>query len=58
MKLRENMYGKCNFVPTSTTDDLFEGTFYLEKCDDQWRRFYKIKGSEQTQFNWSGSLSA
>jgi len=55
MKLRENMYGKCDFVPTSTTDDLYPGTFYLSKCDDKWRRFYEIKG-EDTKFNWTGEL--
>ncbi len=50
------MYGKCDFVPTSTTDDMFAGTFYLSKCDDKWRRYYEIKGSEETKFNWSGDL--
>lgn len=47
MKLRENMYGKCDFVPTSTTDDMFADTFYLSKCDEKWRRFYEIKGKEE-----------
>ena len=41
------MYGKCDFVPTSTTDDMFADTFYLSKCDEKWRRFYEIKGKEE-----------
>ena len=43
---------------------MFEGTFYLEKVDEKFRRFYKIKGKdgedirkEESFFNWTGAIS-
>ena len=55
MQQRETNFGKCNFVPASSIEDLYPGTFYLEKCDDKWKRYYHIKGDER-KFDWTGDL--
>jgi len=36
---------------------MYPGTFYLVKVDEKWRRFYKIKGKEETQFDWTGTVA-
>ena len=55
MQQRETNFGKCNFIPSSSIEDLYPGTFYLEKCDDKWKRYYQIKGNER-KFDWTGDL--
>jgi len=40
---KEKLYLKNNYTPQGKVEDLFEGTFYLTKMDDLWRRFYSQK---------------
>ena len=37
---KEKLYSKNNYIPQGKIEDLFEGTFYLTKIDNMWRRFY------------------
>nr|CAG8566236.1 2878_t:CDS:2 [Entrophospora candida] len=45
MNSREETHGKKDFEPngdnSSIDETMFEGTYYLEKIDSKWRRFYK-----------------
>uniref|UniRef100_A0A7S3NGB9 Hydroxymethylglutaryl-coenzyme A synthase C-terminal domain-containing protein n=1 Tax=Euplotes harpa TaxID=151035 RepID=A0A7S3NGB9_9SPIT len=43
---REEMYTKNGYEATSPIDELFPGTYYLEKVDEKWRRYYQRKPSE------------
>jgi hydroxymethylglutaryl-CoA synthase len=43
MKIRENTHNACDFTPSGSIDNIATGTYYLEKIDDKWRRFYKRK---------------
>jgi hydroxymethylglutaryl-CoA synthase len=43
MKIRENTHNACNMVPTGELEHISTGTYYIEKIDDKWRRFYKRK---------------
>ena len=40
---KEKLYLKNDYIPQGRTEDLFEGTFYLTKVDNLWRRYYKQK---------------
>ena len=40
---KEKLYLKNNYIPYGKIEDLFEGTFYLTKIDNLWRRFYAQK---------------
>ena len=40
MKLRQETHHKAPYVPQSTTQDMFPGTFYLTSVDDKHRRSY------------------
>ncbi|ONK56713.1 uncharacterized protein A4U43_C10F11960 [Asparagus officinalis] len=51
MKLMEHRYGAKDFVTAKETSLLSPGTFYLERVDSVYRRFYAKKGSD-------GKLSA
>ena len=54
MAAREANFGKCPYTPTvsdwtinsmqGSIDHLYEGTYYLTKIDEKYRRFYAIKG--------------
>jgi len=46
MAHRESLFGKCNFMPTGSLDNLLPGTFYLTHVDEAHRRFYKIKEAD------------
>jgi len=41
MELREKRLLDHSYVPVGSLGDLFPGTFYLEKIDDKYRRYYK-----------------
>eukprot|EP01125_Pyxidicula_operculata_P006161 TRINITY_DN2147_c0_g1_i1.p1 TRINITY_DN2147_c0_g1~~TRINITY_DN2147_c0_g1_i1.p1 ORF type:complete len:455 (-),score=95.00 TRINITY_DN2147_c0_g1_i1:58-1422(-) len=41
LDLREKRVTECKYVPEGSLDDLFPGTFYLEKIDEKYRRYYK-----------------
>jgi len=43
MTHREAMFGKANYVPTSSIDALELKTYYLTKVDDKFRRYYALK---------------
>lgn len=43
MKIRENTHNACDMVPTGDLENIATGTYYIEKIDDKWRRFYKRK---------------
>lgn len=43
MKLRETTHSSANYIPVSSTENLFPGTYFLEKVDEQKRRFYQRK---------------
>lgn len=64
MARREKLFGMKDYTPKGNIDLLYSGTFYLTQVDNQFRRYYKIKGEEhnnvdhQRQFNWSGSLTS
>ena len=55
MAHREQMFGKADFIPSVSfyvqfideqgeISHFFDGTYYLIKVDDKYRRFYAIKG--------------
>ena len=44
---KEKLYLKNNYVPQGKIEDLFDGTFYLTKVDNLWRRFYSQKPSNE-----------
>jgi hydroxymethylglutaryl-CoA synthase len=39
--LREKLYLSNNFEPSDDLDTLFQGSFYLDKVDEHYRRYYK-----------------
>jgi len=41
LTLREKRVTGCSYVPEGPISDLFPGTFYLDKVDDKYRRYYK-----------------
>jgi len=41
LSLREKRVTASAYVPEGPINDLFPGTFYLEKVDDKYRRYYK-----------------
>jgi len=41
LTLREKRVTTSSYVPEGPINDLFPGTFYLEKVDDKYRRYYK-----------------
>ena len=43
MKIRENTHNACDMTPTGDLEHIATGTYYIEKIDDKWRRFYKRK---------------
>jgi len=48
MSLREGSFGKANIVPRATTQYLDEGTYYLTRIDEQFIRYYALKGGVST----------
>lgn len=40
MALREHTHNLRDYAPVSDVEDLFPGTYYLEKVDDKFRRSY------------------
>ena len=40
---KEKLYLKNDYLPQGKTEDLFEGTFYLTKVDNLWKRYYNQK---------------
>ncbi|KAF8595309.1 hydroxymethylglutaryl-CoA synthase [Ceratobasidium sp. AG-I] len=43
MKMRELNHSKPTHIPEGSIDNILEGSFYLERVDDRFRRFYKRK---------------
>ncbi|KAL1915506.1 uncharacterized protein VTP21DRAFT_6630 [Calcarisporiella thermophila] len=41
MALREETHNVKDYEPAGSLDDLFPGTYYIEKVDAKYRRFYK-----------------
>ena len=40
---KEKLYLKNDYIPQGKTEDLFDGTFYLTKVDNLWKRYYSQK---------------
>jgi len=40
MSHKETIYGVKNYTPTGSTEHLLDGTYYLTKVDDKFRRTY------------------
>ena len=40
MSHKEKLYNSNNYIPNHNIEDLFENTYYLEKVDEKWRRYY------------------
>ncbi|KAJ2888122.1 3-hydroxy-3-methylglutaryl coenzyme A synthase, partial [Coemansia aciculifera] len=40
MELREKTHNAQEYEPVGNVDDLFPGTYYLQKIDSMWRRAY------------------
>ncbi|KAJ2323459.1 3-hydroxy-3-methylglutaryl coenzyme A synthase, partial [Coemansia sp. RSA 2681] len=40
MELREKTHNAQEYEPTGNVDELFPGTYYLQKIDSMWRRAY------------------
>ncbi|CAO3606931.1 unnamed protein product [Cunninghamella blakesleeana] len=43
MAIREKTHNACDYVPSGSLEHIASGTYYVEKIDDKWRRFYKRK---------------
>ncbi|QRV73413.1 hydroxymethylglutaryl-CoA synthase [Ceratobasidium sp. AG-Ba] len=43
MDVREKNHGKCDYTPAGSTNDLFDGAFYLQHIDEKYRRSYRQK---------------
>jgi len=41
LELREKLYLSNNFDPSDDLETLFPGSYYLDKVDQNYRRFYK-----------------
>ena len=48
---KEKLYLTNNYIPTGKIEDLFPNTYYLTKVDEKWRRFYKKKLSQNSDFS-------
>ncbi len=51
MKLRQETHHKAPYVPETSRDDMFPGTFYLSNVDNKHRRSYKQVAMATTQTN-------
>ena len=54
MSYKEKLYNSNNYTPQDKIENLFENTFYLEKVDERWRRYYSkysSKGRLPINFN-------
>lgn len=40
MEIRERNHNKTNCTPEGSTENLFDGAYYLDRIDSQYRRFY------------------
>ena len=45
---KEKLYLKNDYIPQGKTEDLFDGTFYLTKVDNLWKRYYSQKPYKST----------
>jgi len=43
LEVKEQQYGKANFIPNDSIETLFPGTYYVESVDDMYRRKYLRK---------------
>jgi hydroxymethylglutaryl-CoA synthase len=60
MSNKEKLYNSNNYTPQDKIENLFENTFYLEKVDERWRRYYSkysVKGKSPIHFNKLSSNS-
>jgi len=44
MALREASFGNSDYTPTDSIDHFEDGTYYLARVDNRFRRYYAIKG--------------
>lgn len=44
MSQREQAFGKANVVPSASVQHLVEGTYYLTRIDENFIRYYALKG--------------
>ena len=49
MNYKEKLYNSNNYIPKGNIENLFENTYYLEKVDEKWRRYY-AKNSKEGKF--------
>ena len=49
--MREKHHNAKSYVPVSLVDNLFPKTYYLDRVDEKYRRFYKRKVNEVTIIN-------
>jgi len=45
MDKRDEDYNKCNWLPGDSLEELADGTYYLLKVDEKWRRTYAKKAA-------------
>ena len=53
MIYKEKLYLSKNYIPIYPLEEIRESTFYLEKVDNNWRRYYKIKGKKDFQLEFN-----
>lgn len=46
LKSREDTHNAVDFTPKGDVENVWDGAFYLEKIDKQWRRSYARRGRE------------
>jgi hydroxymethylglutaryl-CoA synthase len=46
MLVREGTHHKAPYVPTGSTEDMLDGTYFLDSVDDMHRRKYSRKVSK------------
>lgn len=46
MDIRREAFGKNNYTPVASTDNISPGNYYLKHIDDMWRRSYEIKSAQ------------
>jgi hydroxymethylglutaryl-CoA synthase len=50
---KEKLYLSPNYTPQDKIEDLFDGTYYIEKVDELWRRVYVRKGKEERKITYN-----
>lgn len=50
---KEKLYLTSNYEPNENISELFDGTYYIEKVDDEWRRVYVRKGEKERRISYN-----